>query len=176
MGILGLTDPTKVVAFTNLPEVKNMDTKTLQQYVDRAEYIASRLYDYDSTLPAYVPMMEYAIDLLIENLVVMNIPSFKRSLVAKLRAEQIGSYSYSKDTKTGDSPQYLSDELMMILNSFKFGTDPRIAYETTMVFMKRSESVDQSGIKWYVPEDVDSAVGVQDPAIPLDVLRRQTPL
>jgi hypothetical protein len=113
-------------------------------------------------------MMEIALDMLVENLVVMSTPAFKRSAVGKLRAEQIGSYSYSRADKNpkATTPQYLSDEISQILNSYKTGTDPHMAIETVHVFLPRTIAVDSSGHKYYLPETVETDPQFRDPPNP----------
>jgi hypothetical protein len=170
MGVLGLTDIAKVQAFSNLPEVASIDPVKLQTYIDRAEFIASRLFDYDNTLPAYALQMEYAIDMLVENMVIQGIPSFKRSGIAKMRSEQIGSYSYTmKDETKGGANwllQYMTEEVWFILNAYKAGTSPHNALHTTHVFIPRTAKIDDTGVHYFIPEDETVNPINQDPPNP----------
>ncbi len=170
MGILDtlsvLTTPTKVKVFSSLPEVQLLDSTKLQMFIDRAEFIASRLFDYDNTLPYYLQQMEYAIDMLVENLVVMNTPTFKRSSVARFRAEQIGTYSYSRDTGSVsiEGPSYLTEEAMMILKAFVIGNPYK--YTTTMIFLPRTFSIDSTGERFYLPDNESIDRAFRDPPNP----------
>lgn len=173
MGILDtpfiLTTPAKVRSFSVLPEVYNFENDAkLQQYIDRAEFIASRLYDYDTTLPYYAAQMEFAIDMLVENLMVMDTPSFKRSNISRLRAEQIGTYSYSRSDPAskggGDAPHYFTEEILMILKAFVIGNPYQ--YQTTLVFQPRTFSIDDSGVKYYLPENMVMDQSFRDPPTP----------
>jgi hypothetical protein len=168
MGVLNVTTPAKVRTFSTLPEVIGLsDDVRMQQIIDRAEFIASRLFDYDNTLTGYTLMLEYAIDMLVENLVVISTPAFKRSGVAKLRSEQIGSYSYTKsqDAKgaVSDLMSYMNSEVWFILNAYKVLTSPHMARDMTRVFVPRTMSIDSSGIHYFIPEDATVQTTSQDP-------------
>ncbi len=169
-GVLGLTTSVKVRQFSNLPEVTAMRDPILDVYINRAEFIISRMYDYDNTLSGYVQYMEYAADMLTENLVVMNTPQFRRSSLAKLIAESIGTYSYKKGTpgaNAQDPNAALTEEIMGMLKAYTLG-NTGVPFSTTLVFVRRSESFDNTGIKYAVPDDITTDILRQDPAIPDD--------
>lgn len=157
MGVLAITDKTKVRAFTNLPEVSALGDPQLDLYINRAEFIISRLYDYDNTLSGYAAYMEIAANLLVENLVVLNTPTFKRSSAAQMRSEQIGSYSYTRGSSEGDVIEAaMTEEIMTYLRAFRSGANGSqdIRREMTHVFPPRRIVADsgKSGVGYMLPE------------------------
>lgn len=167
MGVLGLTTPELVRDSTNLPEVANMGNSQLQAYIDRAESIIDRGNVYDTTKSGYASQMRLAVNMLVENMIVIETPSWRRSRLSGFRSESIGNYSYSRDKSVATTAELaLSDEIIGILRNY--GTDKLFRNTHTEVFIPRTYKTDPKGdITYYVSEDeIPARVAIPDPKDP----------
>lgn len=174
MGILDtptpLLVPADIVAFSEFPEVRNKTAVKMQAYIDRAEGLLDRLYSYDNTVVGYATQMQLATMLLVENLIVLQTPTYRRSQLAGFRAETIGTYSYSRSDRKNLLNPAITDEIIGLVQPFVVqgagGSVPR--QSRTEVFVPRTaKTVVQSDIKYFIPEDeFTSESAVRDPLDP----------
>lgn len=168
MGVLNLATPASARAFSELPEVDNMGDTPLQGYIDRAEWILSRSCDYDSTLASYTTMMTLAVHLLTENLVLKNLPSYRRSRVVNIVSERIGTYSYTRGQGSDAVYMYsngMDDEIYAITRGFCTKGDVEVS--SSHVFLRRYYVIDKSGNRYYFNENEQLGENeLEDPSLP----------
>lgn len=168
MGVLNATTIRALQDYSEMSEVHGKHPSKLQAYIDRAEAIISHLYSPDVSLAGCADNLQLAVNMLAENLIILNTPTFKRSQLAGFRSETIGSYSYTRGTNAEVVFDPVTEEIRMLLGAC-LPNSGGIQYSRTHVFVPRTFRVVGGGEEefYYLPEDERvTSLALIDPSDP----------
>ena len=141
MGVLGVLTEAQLNSRSDLAVITAMDTATRNYWIDLAEQMLD-LLDLNKSRSGFDTIFEYAVQILVEHLVVRNQESIVYAVNTPFRSERMGSYSYTMAPGIVDSKSLFPELpalLRMIVKKFLNNADP-IAYSTAVFYEALADS------------------------------------